>query len=333
MDITFPARDEPLARIIAELSEPDAGRFADNLMTNEDSFASVVDRLQSDGEIRGVYLGVGPDQNLTYLAHARPSLAFVVDFRRRNALVHLLHKALASIAPDRPTYLSLLTARVPAGLPPDPSMDDLFAGFRRATFDRSLLAETVARVADLLGPTGLLAEAERPDLATIQAKLAGPGFDARFLALPMYPSLSRLLRSPDKLGRPAHFLAREEWYQVVREAELGDRVIPLVGDFAGPKTLTALGAWLRARGLAVATFYASDVEFFLLKAGRFAAYAANLAAIPWAADARLIRTSTREIDHPERRLGESSTTILRPIAPFLEAALAGRIATLDDLFR
>ena len=116
MDITFPARDEPLARIIAELSEPDAGRFADNLMTNEDSFASVVDRLESDGEIRGVYLGVGPDQNLTYLAHARPSLAFVVDFRRRNALVHLLHKALASIAPDGPN-----TAM--ARSPPSPTCD------------------------------------------------------------------------------------------------------------------------------------------------------------------------------------------------------------------
>ena len=39
---------------------------------------------------------------------------------------------------------------------------------------------------------------------------------------------------PDaRQGQPAHFLARDDWYASLREAQIGDRIIPLVGDFAG----------------------------------------------------------------------------------------------------
>jgi hypothetical protein len=332
MDVAFPARDQALARVVADLSESDAGRAADNLITNEDSFARVADRLVQLGP-GNVYLGVGPDQNFTYLAHARPRLAFVLDFRRRNGLLHLTHKALFALARDRTSYLENLLARRPTGLPANPSADDLVAAFEGPPMDRGRLDATIAEVASYLRPLGVVDESEWPDLAMIQAKLAGPGLNARFLALPMYPTAGQLLRSKDRQGRPAHFLASEDWYQVVRAAQVGDCLIPIIGDFAGPSTFARLADWLRRRDLAVSTFYASDVEFFLLRSGKFPAYAANLAKLPWAEGAVLIRTSTREIPHPERVSGDSSTTILRPVGPFLEAARAGRIKTVEDLFR
>ncbi len=331
-DVAFPARDRPMARVMADLSEPGTGRPADNLVTNEDSFARVaadLDRLVPPG---GAYLGVGPDQNLTYIARSRPRLAFILDFRRRNALVHLVHKAILMIEPDRPGYLARLLARDPGPLPDRPSADDLAAAFARPPVDRARLDAAIAAVAATLAPLGLLADADRPDLATIQSRIAGPGLGARFLALPMYPTLGRLIRSRDRHGRPAHFLARDEWYQALRAAHLGDRIVPLIGDFAGTVALPNLAAWLRRRNLPVSLLYLSDVEFFLLRSGRFPAFIANLARLPWLEGAHLIRASTREIPHPERLPGDSSTTILRPVAPFLEAALAGKIRTLDDLF-
>jgi hypothetical protein len=332
MDVVFPARDQTLARVVADLSEPETGRPADNLITNEDSFARVADRL--DGvAAEGVFLGVGPDQNLTYLAHAQPRLGFVVDFRRRNALLHFVQKALFALAKDRASYLERLLARTPAWLPADPSAADLVAAFEGVAMDRARLDLTVAHVKSFLRPLGVIADSEWPEIATIQAKLAGPGLNARFLALPIYPTLGRLIRSNDRNGRPAHFLAREDWYRTVREAQIGDRVIPLVGDFAGPSTLGKLGDWLRRRGLAVSLFYASDVEFFLLRSGKFPAYVANLDRLPWSEGAMLIRASTREVVHPDRIPGDSSTTILRPVAEFLRDARAGRIRTLEDLFR
>jgi hypothetical protein len=150
--------------------------------------------------------------------------------------------------------------------------------------------------------------------------------------LPIYPTLAQLIGTTDRDGRPAHLLARESFYRAVRGAQLGDRVIPVVGDFAGPSALPGLGAWLRGRGKAVAVLYVSDVEFFLLRSGRFPAYAAHLDRLPWADGALIVRTSTRAIDHPERVEGDDATTIVRPVAPFLEAARAGRIRSVDDLF-
>jgi hypothetical protein len=178
----------------------------------------------------------------------------------------------------------------------------------------------------------LVAEAEWAEIARIQARLAGPGLNARFLAMPIYPTLATLIEARDRENRPAHFLASETTYQTVRDLQVGDRVIPLVGDFAGPKAIAALGAWLKKRSLQISVFYASDVEFFLVRSGRLEAYAANLAQLPWHEDALLIRSSTREIKHPERVPGDSSTTILRPVANFLARVKAGQVRTVDDLF-
>lgn len=331
-ELLFPDRDVGFGRRIAELSEPESGPAADNLVSNEDSYPRVAGELARRTPRDAVYLGVGPDQNYTLIAHARPRLAIVMDYRRRNLLLHLVHKAIFSLSGDRVSYLTRLTCRRPGPLAADPGADALVRAFEAVEMDRGLLARTVAEVAEVLRPLGAVGEGEWPALATIQAKLAGPGLKARFLALPMYPTLARLVRTTDRDGQPAHLLAREEFYQTVRALELGDRVLPVVGDFAGPSALSGLGGWLRRRGLEVGSLYLSDVEFFLLRAGRFRASVENLARIPWAADALLVRTSTREIDHPERVPGDSSTTVVRPVAPFLEAAGAGRIRGVEDLF-
>jgi hypothetical protein len=327
-----PARAPSFGALIAELSEAASGPHADNLISNEDSYPRVAGALARQAPRNGVYLGVGPDQNFTYLARTSPSLAFILDYRRRNLLLHLVHKALFALAPDRVAYLSRLTARRPGRLPPEPMAEALVAAFEHAAYDRGQLERTVAEVAAYLRPLGVVEADEWPELALIQAKLAGPGMNARFLALPMYPTFGRLIRTNDHDGAPAHLLAREEYYQDVRALQRGDRVIPLVGDFAGPTTPGRLDAWLRRQGRALAVLYISDVEFFLLRAGRFPAYVENLARLPWAEGALIVRTSTREIAHPERVKGDSSTTIARAIAPFLAAARAGKIRRVEDLF-
>jgi len=128
-------------------------------------------------------------------------------------------------------------------------------------------------------------------------------------------------------------LAREDLYRRVRDAQRAGRIVPLVGDLAGSGSLPRLAGWLRARGLRVSLLYVSDVEFFLLRAGRFADYVANLERLPWADGARLVRTSTRPLDgHPERVAGDAATTVLRPVAGFLARARAGRIRAPEDLF-
>lgn len=316
-DVLFPARDVRFGSLVSALSEPPSGPHADNLISNEDSYPRVAGILDRQAPRDSVYLGVGPDQNFTLIAHARPTLAFILDYRRRNLLLHLLHKALFALAPDRAGYLARLTARRPDALPANPTAGDLVAAFARAPLDRDLLAQTVADVEAVLRPLGVVLDDEWPELATIQAKLAGPGVNARFLALRMYPTFGHLMQTLDRDGKPAHFLGREEFYQTVRALQRGDRLLPLAGDFAGPTALPRLGDWLRRHRLAIGVLYVSDIEFFLRRSGHFDRYVANLRSMPWNDAALLVRTSTREIAHPERTPGDSATTIVRTVASFV----------------
>src|SRR5579859_2382100 len=103
----------PFAQTIARLSEPNGYFDTDNLISNESSYLQVVPELARRGVHGGAYIGVGPDQNFTYIAAARPSIAFVVDIRRDNELLHLLFKALFKESRTRADYLALLVGRTP----------------------------------------------------------------------------------------------------------------------------------------------------------------------------------------------------------------------------
>lgn len=329
-DLVFPARDERFDTLSRQFSEPTNAPPGDNFVSNEDSYPRVAGQLARLAPAGGVYLGVGPDQNFTYIAHAKPRLAFILDYRRRNLLLHLLHRALVQLAPDRPTYLKLLTARDPGPIPPAATAAELDAAFTPLEIDPARLASVQAEVTRVLRPLNLLTGSEWPDLARIQARLAGPGLNARFLALPMYPTVRQALLRPDRDGRPAHWLANPAAYDTVRAAHLGDRIIPAVADFSSPAVFQQLGAWLTRRTLRVSVFYVSDVEFFLLKSQKFPAYLANLRQLPWADGALIVRSSTREIAHPARLPGDSSTTVLADAHRFL--ASAARVTSPDDLF-
>ena len=96
------------------LSEP-PGSFplSDNLVSNEPRLAENARRIHRRG---GVYIGVGPEQNFTYIARLRPSTAFIIDIRRENRSLHLLYKALFEISHNRADFVSRLFSRArPAG--------------------------------------------------------------------------------------------------------------------------------------------------------------------------------------------------------------------------
>jgi hypothetical protein len=47
------------------------------------------------------YVGVGSEQNFTYIAATRPVIAFIVDIRRGNLDLHLIYKVLFELSADR----------------------------------------------------------------------------------------------------------------------------------------------------------------------------------------------------------------------------------------
>src|SRR5947207_15661134 len=101
---------EQFGRYIDEWSEAEGYFDSDNFISNETSYLHVVDQLQRV-KPGGIYLGVGPDQNFSYIAHTRPMLAVITDIRRQNMLEHLWFKALFAMASNRVEYIALLVSR------------------------------------------------------------------------------------------------------------------------------------------------------------------------------------------------------------------------------
>src|SRR5215813_5017525 len=99
------------ARLIRELSEEGGFFPSDNFTSNETSYLTVVDKLRQLGATGGAYIGVGPEQNFTYIAKVRPRIAFIVDIRRQAVIQHLMYKAIFHLAPTRAQFLSLLLNR------------------------------------------------------------------------------------------------------------------------------------------------------------------------------------------------------------------------------
>src|SRR5687767_943014 len=90
---SLPARisDADYWKMITKFSEPNGYFRSDNLVSNEITFQHVIPDLRKATTTGGVYLGVGPDQNFTYLVALQPKIAFIVDIRRQNMLQHLLY--------------------------------------------------------------------------------------------------------------------------------------------------------------------------------------------------------------------------------------------------
>src|SRR4029079_12262628 len=97
--------------LVTEFSEPNGFFRSDNLVSNETVFQHVIPTLQETLGPVSAYVGVGPDQNFTYIAALKPRIAFIVDIRRQNLMLHLMYKALIELSPTREDFLSRLFSR------------------------------------------------------------------------------------------------------------------------------------------------------------------------------------------------------------------------------
>ena len=100
--------DAEFLRIFTEFSEPGGDYPYENFVTNEETIQDVMPLLTKVTKPGGVYLGVGPEQNFTYVAGVKPKMAFVFDIRRQNAIELLMYKAIFEISPTRGDFVSNL---------------------------------------------------------------------------------------------------------------------------------------------------------------------------------------------------------------------------------
>ena len=293
---------------------PSGGYQSDNLVSNERSFQAVVPQLHP--RPRAAYIGVGPEQNFTYIAALQPDVAFIVDIRRDNLLLHLLYKALAETSADRAGFLSELFARpLLGGGSQRLSASALFdALMRTPPAPQVQLATSLAVQRTLTLRHGFRLSAT--DLRRIDAihrafVRAGPRIRWGDEERPWMPTFAELMGDADGDGVSRSFLASEDMFQRFATLERENRIVPLVGDFGGTRTFGAIGRYLRLHHLVVAAFYASNVEPYLKQ--RYTQFAANLAGFPVDHESLFIRTRFAMVQPPADRPDYTTTTTAVPI--------------------
>ncbi len=276
------------------LSEP-AGTFSvsENLVSNEPRFAENARWLRPAG---GVYIGVGPEQNFSYIARLRPAMAFIIDIRRENRNLHLLYKALFELSADRADFVSRLFSRPrPAALRSNASVEEIFKRLE----DVAPSLEEYGRNSTLVRARLLTAHAiplSQSDLDSIDRAFKSfyaDGPEIQFWgARTVYgvrPSYRQLMTAADLTGESRSFLASEEAFSFVKDLESRNMIVPVVGDFGGPGAVRRVGDYVRQHRAVVQAFYGSNVGVYLSNE-QTRAFCRSLASLPAAPDAWFIES-------------------------------------------
>ena len=309
---TLPAAitDVEFWKLVSDFSEK-GGTFAfEMFMSNEVTFQTVIPDLVRIAPQGGAYLGVAPEQNFTYITTLRPKIAFIIDIRRENMIEMLVYKALFEVSANRGEFLSRLFSRPLRSAQSDPqaSAERLFDALAGGRGDAQLFAQNLQAVKDRLQKSHAFPLTVQ-DLRTIDyiynAFYRG-GPDA---SLTTYGTSYRLLmRQTDNRGRNWNFLTSEPNFQFVRQMQQKNLIVPVVGDFAGPKAIRAVAKYLQDHGAVVSAFYVSNVEEYISSpASVWSAYCRNVATLPLNPSSTFIRF---------RRSGQGSS--LSAMQPFIK---------------
>lgn len=332
---------EQFGRYIEQWSEPEGYFDSDNFISNETSYLHVIDDLRVRINPGGVYLGVGPDQNFSYIVHTRPILAIVTDIRRQNMLEHLWYKALFSLSSNRAEYLALLVSREPPRVKTNARLEDVLLAVRTSPTSEQVFLKNLAAVKRVLTETDKLS-ISTDDLAKIEyvyRTFWEENLSLRFSSIGRgnalnYPTFEEMLLETDRHGHEQSYLSSEELFQWLKKFEAENRLIPIVGDFAGPHALRTVGAFLKANGLHVSSFYTSNVEFYLFGRTTWGRYVANVKSLPIGDESIFIRSYFANGPvHPLNMPGHRSTSLLGSMARFLQDYDTHRIESYWDIVK
>jgi hypothetical protein len=329
---TLPAKltDQEFWKLSDDFSEPNGYFQSDNLVGNERPLQFVVPALKKLKR-GGVYLGVAPDQNFTYILATEPRIAFIVDIRRGNLHEHMMYKALLELSADRAEFLSrLLSKKRPDGLTATSTVNDLSNAYWNVPTSDDLYKENLKAIDDVLVKKhgfGLSADDLKgieyvywsfywygPSITYSSSSGNGNGRGGNN-SMPTYGDLICLT---DSTGQPRGYLATEDNFKALKAFEEKNLLVPVVGDFAGPKALRAVGKYIADHGATVTAYYTSNVEQYLFQNQVWQSFYANAAMLPLD-DASVFIRSARQ------------NNVLDPIKALLKDVTDGKIRTYQDV--
>ena len=244
-------------------------------------------------------MGVGPEQNFTYITSLKPKMVFIVDIRRGNLDLQLMYKAVFELSSDRAEFVSrLFSKKRPDGLDRNSSALDIFNAYRGVETTEDLYKINLKQIDDLLLNKHHFALSEGDVQGVEYVYHAfynfGPeklnysstgGFGGRY-----QPSYADLMLATDAAGMGRSYLANEDNFQFMKTLQTKNLLVPVVGNFAGPKAIRAVGDYVRMKGATVSAFYLSNVEQYLYQDRIWGNFCRNVATLPLESSSTFIRS-------------------------------------------
>jgi hypothetical protein len=238
----------------------------------------------------GAYLGVGPEQNFTYIAALRPKIAFIFDIRRDMMLEHLMYKSIFEMSANRVEFVAnLFSRKAPPQLTADSTVEAIFRSFSGVPADPTLADQHAAEIVTRLKTRHHfpLTPNDERGIRAIYKNFAREGvlsFNSSFRS----PGYATLMTLTDRSGKNWSYLATKDGYDCIRSMHQQNLIVPVVGDFAGPKAIRAVGKYLKDHGTTVHVFYISNVEDYIRS---WPSYVGNVGALPIDSSSVLMRWS------------------------------------------
>ncbi|MCC7009387.1 MAG: hypothetical protein IT184_11255 [Acidobacteria bacterium] len=300
---TLPERltDQELWTLSQQMSEPNGYFRSDNLLSNEIYYPAVLPDLLQRVKPGAVYLGVGPEQNFNYIVALKPKMAFITDVRRGNLHTQLMYKALVEMSTTRADfYARLFTKPRPDGLADDAPVSEIVRRFAEvATSGEEVYRENLEAIRNHLTKSPHRFPLSAEDLDGIEYVYRnfywfGPSITYNSSSgggnRSSMSTYAALMTVTDNAGAATSYLASEEAFAFLRALEARNLVVPIVGNFGGPKALRAVGAYVREHGAVVGAFYLSNVEQYLNQDGIWSTFCANVATMPLDESSTFIRS-------------------------------------------
>jgi hypothetical protein len=209
-----------------------------------------------------------------------------------------MYKALIEMSADRAEFAAKLFSRnTPANIKENATAETVLSAVYNLPASREMYEKNLKAITNHLTKTHgfTLTDNELKDLEYIYGSFFafGPGIsysNGNNRGGTIYPTYWDMQVTDDNTGKTYAYLGSEESFRAIKRMEEANLIVPVTGNFGGPKALKAVGAWVRERGATVTTFYTSNVEQYLFQDNIWRDYYNNVATMPLDSTSMFIRS-------------------------------------------
>jgi len=289
--------DAEFWKLSSDSSEPGGTFHSENLVSNEIRFQTIVPALTKAAVSGRSYVGVGSEQNFTYIAATHPAIAFIIDIRRGNLDLHLIYKALFEMSANRVEFVSRVFSRSkPASLSAASTANEIFTAFVKAAPSQALYNQNLKDIKALLVTKHgfQLSADDLKGIDFVYSNWFRYGPDIRYQLTggggANFPTYAELMMGSDNEGQNRSYLASEDAFRFLKDMESRNMIVPVVGNFGGPKAIRAVATYLKQKETPVSVFYTSNVEQYLRDDRIWGNFCASAATLPIDAKSIFLRT-------------------------------------------